>query len=102
MASARFEAQPGLIGDAAHEGPAAEDVAHHHHELVVAGLEGQEHRGLLYSGQGAAEVGYALGFDDPAYFARFVKRETGRAPTAIAGRGPRRGARRRSRRPRPA
>jgi len=45
---------------------------------------------LLYSGQGAAEVGYALGFDDPAYFARFVKRETGRAPTAISGRGPRR------------
>ena len=37
-----------------------------------------------YSGQGAAEVGYALGFDDPAYFARFVKRETGRSPTDLA------------------
>jgi len=42
---------------------------------------------LAYSGKGAAEVGYALGFEDPAYFARFVKRETGRAPSALAGCG---------------
>lgn len=40
---------------------------------------------LAYSGQGAAEVGYALGFDDPSYFARFVRRETGRPPSELAG-----------------
>ena len=46
---------------------------------------------LRYSGQGAAEVGYALGFDDPAYFARFVKRETGHSPSDLARAGTREG-----------
>ncbi len=55
---------------------------------VVRGRVALEARRLLaYSGKGAAEVGYALGFEDPAYFARFVKRETGRAPSALAGGG---------------
>lgn len=54
---------------------------------VVRGRLALEARRLLvYSGQGAAEVGYALGFEDPAYFARFVKRETGRAPSLLARR----------------
>jgi AraC family transcriptional regulator, transcriptional activator of pobA len=53
---------------------------------VVRGRLALEARRLLvYGGRGAAEVGYALGFEDPAYFARFVKRETGRAPSALAG-----------------
>jgi AraC-like DNA-binding protein len=30
----------------------------------------------------AAQVGYVLGFEDPAYFARFFRRETGSAPSA--------------------
>lgn len=47
---------------------------------------------LCYSGKGAAEVGYALGFDDPAYFARFVKRETGRTPSELARAGAREGS----------
>lgn len=35
---------------------------------------------LLYTELGAAEVGYRLGFEDPAYFARFFRREVGEAP----------------------
>ena len=35
---------------------------------------------LLYSNLSVAEVGYATGFDDPAYFSRFFARHTGRSP----------------------
>jgi len=41
---------------------------------------------LAYSDLTAAEVGFRLGFEDPAYFARFVRRETGLAPTAFRAR----------------
>jgi len=41
-------------------------------------LEAQ--RLLLYTDLSAAEVGYRLGFEDPAYFARFFRREAGEAP----------------------
>src|SRR5262249_19001807 len=37
---------------------------------------------LAHSQLTAAQVGFALGFEDPAYFARFFRRETGRAPSA--------------------
>lgn len=36
---------------------------------------------LAHSDLTAAEVGFRLGFDDPAYFARFFRRETGQPPT---------------------
>ncbi len=35
---------------------------------------------LLYSNLSVAEVGYATGFEDPAYFSRFFARHTGRSP----------------------
>ncbi len=37
-------------------------------------------RALLYSSQGVAEIAYALGFSDPAYFSRFFARRTGMSP----------------------
>lgn len=44
-------------------------------------LEASRH--LLHTDATAAEVAYALGFKDPAYFARFFKRETGAPPTSF-------------------
>jgi AraC family transcriptional activator of pobA len=38
---------------------------------------------LLHTDASAAEVGYALGFKDPAYFARFFKRTTGLSPSVF-------------------
>jgi AraC-like DNA-binding protein len=35
---------------------------------------------LLYTDLPASQVGYRLGFEDPAYFARFFRREVGDAP----------------------
>ena len=37
-------------------------------------------RALLYSGLSVAEIGYALGFADPAYFSRFFARHEGCSP----------------------
>lgn len=45
-------------------------------------------RQLVHTEASAAEVGYALGFKDPAYFARFFRRATGRSPTAFRARSP--------------
>lgn len=37
-------------------------------------------RSLLYSNLTVAEIGYALGFADPAYFTRFFTRKSGQSP----------------------
>jgi AraC family transcriptional activator of pobA len=37
-------------------------------------------RNLIYSVQSIAQIAYALGFDDPAYFSRFFTRATGTPP----------------------
>jgi AraC family transcriptional activator of pobA len=42
-------------------------------------------RQLVHTDASAAEIGYALGFKDPAYFARFFRRETGESPSACRG-----------------
>jgi AraC-like DNA-binding protein len=47
-------------------------------------LEGR--RLLAHTGLTAAEVGHRLGFEDPAYFARFFRRETGEPPSSYRGR----------------
>jgi AraC-like DNA-binding protein len=49
--------------------------------LIRARVVTEARRLLLYSELTAAGVGDALGFDDPAYFARFFRRETGIAPS---------------------
>ncbi len=41
---------------------------------------------LAHSDLTAAQVGFRLGFDDPAYFARFFRREAGQPPTAFRAR----------------
>ena len=50
-------------------------------ELIQDRLALEARRLLLYTDETAARVGYALGFEDPSYFARFVKRRTGKSPT---------------------
>ncbi|WP_456316781.1 helix-turn-helix domain-containing protein [Teichococcus aestuarii] len=37
-------------------------------------------RSLRYSSLSVAEIGYGLGFRDPAYFSRFFRRMTGLTP----------------------
>lgn len=47
-------------------------------------------RRLIYTGMSAAEIGYALGFEDPAYFSRFFSKRAGvspRPPARDAGGG---------------
>lgn len=41
---------------------------------------------LLYSNLTVAEVGYAVGFDDPAYFSRFFSRHVGEPPRTYRAR----------------
>ena len=40
-------------------------------------------RMLIYSDLSAAEVGYACGFEEPAHFSRFFKRQVGESPGAF-------------------
>jgi AraC family transcriptional activator of pobA len=43
-------------------------------------------RALLYSNMTVAEVGYYLGFDDPAYFSRFFAKAEGLSPRGFRDR----------------
>ena len=50
----------------------------------LAGLRMQEARRLLaYTLMDVAEVGYRLGYEDPSYFSRAFRRETGLSPSAF-------------------
>ncbi len=51
--------------------------------LIEARRMAEARRLLAYTGQTAAEVGYALGYDDPAYFSRAFRRATGETPGAF-------------------
>lgn len=42
----------------------------------------EAHRALLYSDVPVAEVGFSIGFSDPAYFSRFFQRNMGISPRA--------------------
>jgi AraC-like DNA-binding protein len=52
-------------------------------ELLRARIALEARRLLAYAGLGAAQVADRLGFADPAYFARFVRRETGASPSRL-------------------
>jgi AraC family transcriptional regulator, transcriptional activator of pobA len=52
-------------------------------QIIQDRLVARSRRLLLYSDESAARVGYALGFQDPSYFARFFRGATGRSPSAF-------------------
>jgi AraC-like DNA-binding protein/mannose-6-phosphate isomerase-like protein (cupin superfamily) len=52
-------------------------------ELIQDRLALEARRLLLHTDETAARIGYALGFADPSYFARFFRRRTGLTPTAF-------------------
>ncbi|MHA3905211.1 4-hydroxyphenylacetate catabolism regulatory protein HpaA [Castellaniella sp. WN] len=54
--------------------------------LVNDRLMREARRLLLYTGQAVGQVGYALGFDDPAYFGRFFLRQAGESPGSYRSR----------------
>jgi len=56
--------------------------------LIRERLALEAKRQLVHTDRAAAEVGYALGFKDPAYFARFFRRETGMSPSQFRTLGP--------------
>lgn len=49
--------------------------------IVHARLLAEAKRDLLYTTMSVAEIGYALGFRDPAYFTRFFAKQAGQPPT---------------------
>src|SRR5258707_14056302 len=52
-------------------------------ELIRARLLLEAKRLLLHSEQTVAEIGYELGFEDPSYFSRFVRREIETSPLEL-------------------
>jgi AraC family transcriptional activator of pobA len=48
--------------------------------LLDSMLASRARRMLLYTDESAARVGASLGFEDPSYFSRFFRRETGQTP----------------------
>ena len=52
-------------------------------KLVHDRLMVEAKRMLLYTNMSVAEVGYDLGFEDPAYFTRFFTEREGRSPTTF-------------------
>jgi AraC-like DNA-binding protein len=52
-------------------------------ELIRARLLLEAKRLLLHSELTVAEIGYELGFEDPSYFSRFVRREIETSPVEL-------------------
>lgn len=56
-------------------------------QIVHDRLMIEARRALLYTEMSVTEIGFGLGFEDPAYFTRFFARRAGVAPTAFRARG---------------
>lgn len=52
------------------------------HEVIAGKLVDEAKRQLLFTRGSAQEIGFRLGFADPAYFSRFFLRHTGSTPRA--------------------
>lgn len=57
-------------------------------QLIHARVLLEAKRQLLYTEHAVSEIGYGLGFEDPAYFTRFFSRGAGVSPRAFRSRGP--------------
>jgi AraC family transcriptional activator of pobA len=51
--------------------------------VIRARIVAEARRRLLHSADAVSAIGETLGFDDPAYFSRFFRRETGTSPEAF-------------------
>jgi AraC-like DNA-binding protein len=50
-------------------------------QLIKQQLANQATMCLMHADKSISEIAYALGFEDPSYFARFYKNQTGQSPT---------------------
>ncbi|HWU63976.1 MAG TPA: helix-turn-helix domain-containing protein [Ensifer sp.] len=57
-------------------------TGHGAHELITRKLLEEAKRELIFSFGSVQEIGYRLGFADPAYFSRFFLKRTGNTPRA--------------------
>jgi AraC-like DNA-binding protein len=55
-------------------------AGHRAKRLLDNELVSRARRLLLYTDESAARIGTSLGFEDPSYFSRFFRRETGQTP----------------------
>lgn len=55
---------------------------HGTHDLIARKLIDEAKRELVFTFGSVQEIGYRLGFADPAYFSRFFHRQTGQTPRA--------------------
>ena len=57
-------------------------TGHGAHELIARRLADEARRELVFTFGSVQEIGYRLGFADPAYFSRFFLKQTGETPRA--------------------
>lgn len=51
------------------------------HQIIINKLILEAKRNILYTSMSASQISEMLGFKDPAYFSRFFKKHTGKAPS---------------------
>jgi AraC family transcriptional activator of pobA len=58
-------------------------------EVIQARIELEARRRLTFMGAPVSQIGCELGFGDPSYFSRFIRRRTGRTPSELRRTGAR-------------